>query len=399
MWYNWTTHLMAGPKTILVFTGGGLAPALNPTIYGVVTAAREKGWRVLGGLHGWASLLPGGRQVDLTNLDIESLKENGGTILRSSRANPYATPDGPGHVKEALRALGVDAVVAIGGDDTLGAAARLAAEGVPIVGIPKTVDNDLPGTYFTPGFPSAAYYLATFVDEIKRDAAYALSRIYIIEAMGMKAGWLTCAASLGGADLVLPPEWKISWKQVLELLNTRYKTNGNFAVVVVSQEAHFDEPLQGISETQLGDQHGHRRQSYICLTLRDKIRKELNIETRALYPGNYVETGKPIAVDRDIAVALGEKAVDLLREGTIGHMACVERRDPQNLDLTVGTIPLAEIATQKHRPLEPGMFDQSTLLPTKTFFDYMAPFTNAFSAFTAPSAYLDLIQKISTASP
>jgi len=158
-------------KTLFVFTGGGLAPVLNPTLYGVVTAARQKGWRVLGGLHGWASLLSEGRYVDFTNLNIESLKENGGTILRSSRTNPYAVADGVKQVKKTLETREIDAIVAIGGDDTLGAAAKLAADGVHIVGIPKTVDNDLPGTYFTPGFPSAAYYLAAFVDEIKRDAA------------------------------------------------------------------------------------------------------------------------------------------------------------------------------------------------------------------------------------
>ncbi|MBI2552126.1 6-phosphofructokinase [Candidatus Uhrbacteria bacterium] len=380
-------------KSLIVFTGGGLAPALNPTIYGVVTAAREKGWRVLGGLYGWQSLLAGGRHVDLTNLNIESLKENGGTILRSSRTNPYATPDGAEQVKRTIQALGIDAVVAIGGDDTLGAAAKLAAEGIPIIGIPKTVDNDLPGTYFTPGFPSAAYYLATFVNEIKRDAAYALSRIYIIEAMGFKAGWLTCAGVLGGADIVLPPEWKISWKHTLDLLSQRYKDNGNFAVVVVSQEAHFDEPLQGLSEQQLGDEHGHVRKSFICLTLRDKIRADLGIEAKALYPGNYVETGKPIALDRDLAIALGRHAVALISDGVQGVMTRITRPDPAQLHLTVDTLPFPELALQKHRPLEQDMFDIETLLPTKAFFDYMTPLTADFTQLGDPD-YLGLMQEI-----
>ncbi|OGL67084.1 hypothetical protein A3B21_00050 [Candidatus Uhrbacteria bacterium RIFCSPLOWO2_01_FULL_47_24] len=381
-------------KTLLVFTGGGLAPALNSTLYGVITEARKKGWRVLGGLYGWASLLRGGGHIDLTAMDIESLKENGGTILRSSRANPYATSDGITQVKEALKTLGVDAVVAIGGDDTLGAAAKLALEGISIVGIPKTVDNDLPGTYFTPGFPSAAYYLATFAQEIKRDAAYALSRIYIIEAMGFKAGWLTAAGALGGADLVLPPEWKISWKQTLELLSERYKKNGNFATVVVSQEAHFDEPLHGISETQLGEQHDHVRQSYICLTLRDKLKAELGIEAKALYPGNYVETGKPIPLDRDLAIALGKKAVELLERGEIGRMPCITRPSAQTLDLAVDNVPLAIIADKKHRPLDPNMYDTNLLLPTKDFFDYMAPLACDFPKHE--NAYAQLMQFISS---
>lgn len=380
-------------KTLFVFTGGGLAPALNPTIYGVITEARKNGWRVLGGLHGWASLLNDGRHVDLTNLDVESLKENGGTILRSSRANPYATPDGPTQVKNTLRALGVDAVVAIGGDDTLGAAAKLSREGISIVGIPKTVDNDLPHTYYTPGFPSAAYYLASFTDEIKRDAAYALSRIYIIEAMGFKAGWLTCAGALGGADVVLPPEWKISWKHTLELLSKRYKKNGNFAVVVASQEAHFDEDIAGIPDQQIGEGHGHTRHSFICLTLRDKIRAELGIDAKPLYPGNYVETGAPIPFDRDLAIALGHKAVELLHAGTSGMMVRLVRPDPSALDITTDAIPFEKIIAQPHRPLDPDMFDHENLLPTKTFFDYMAPLTQDFPSFRN-SAYTQLMHTI-----
>lgn len=371
-------------KTLLVFTGGGLAPALNPTIYGVVTQARAKGWCVLGGLQGWASLLENGRQVELTNFNLESLQDNGGTILRSSRTNPYATPQGPAIVKANLRKLSVDAVIAIGGDDTLSAAAKLAVDGVPIVGIPKTVDNDLPGTYFTPGFPSAAYYLASFTHEIKQDAAYALSRIYIIEAMGFKAGWLTLAGALGGADLVLPPEWKISWSKTLNLLAKRYRDNGNFAVVVVGQEAHFDEDVRGIPDRQIGEQHGHTRQSFICLTLRDKIRAELGIDAKALYPGNYVETGKPIALDRKLAIQLGIQAVNLLENNEVGMMACIVRPDERTLELTTAKIPLTQILNQKHRPLDPEMFDLTTLLPTQRFFDYMTPLTKDFSAFGNP---------------
>lgn len=380
-------------KTIFVFTGGGLAPALNPTIYGVVTAARAKGWRVLGGLHGWASLLKDGRHVDLSTLNIEPLKVNGGTILRSSRTNPYATPDGPAQVSNTLHALGVDAVVAIGGDDTLGAAARLAADGIPVVGIPKTVDNDLPGTYFTPGFPSAAYYLASFTDETKRDSAYALSRIYIIEVGGMRAGWLACAGALGGADIVLPPEWPLNWRQVKDRLSETYRANGNFAVAVVSQEAQFDEPLRAVSASAHHDQYEHTRHSFICIALRDRIRAELGIDTQALYPGSYVQSGKPIPLDRNLAIALGSKAVELLEGGATGQMACIVRPDSKGLDLTVGTFPLKELTAQKHRSLESAMYDKATLLPTKTFFDYMAPLTRDFPKFE-DDEYVRLMREI-----
>lgn len=381
-------------KTLFTFTGGGLAPALNPTLYGVITAARAKGWRILGGLHGWASLLRNGRHVDLSSVDVEPLKNNGGTILRSSRTNPYASEDGVEQVKEKLKTLGVGAVAAIGGDDTLGAASKLAAEGIPIVGIPKTVDNDLPDTYFTPGFPSAAYYLANFTNEIKRDAAYALSRIFIIEAPGMKAGWLPCAGAFGGADIVLPAEQQISWQHFLNLLSERYKNNGNFAAVVISQETHFDLEMSGFADQQIGEEHGHQRQSFICIALRDKIRAELNVDAKALYPANYVESGKPIALDRDLAIQLGDKAVELLDQGSAGQMVCITRPDSLKLDLAVGSIPLQKIAEKKHRLLEDGMFDTNELLPTQKFFDYMKPLTADFPKFENDD-YTKLMREIS----
>ena len=382
-------------KTLFVFTGGGLAPALNPTLYGVISQARAKGWRVLGGLYGWQSLLHNGHHVDLTNLDIESLKNNGGTILRSSRANPFATPQGPDAVREKIKELGVDAIVAIGGDDTLGAAAKLANQNLPIVGIPKTVDNDLPGTYFTPGFPSAAYYLASFTDEIKRDAAYALARIFIIEAPGMKAGWLSCAGALGGADIILPPEWQISWTHFLKLLLQRYKENGNFATVVVSQEVNFDTEIIHFNDQQIGDEHGHKRQSFICVTLRDKIRTELGIDAKALYPGNYVESGKPIALDRGLAIQLGNKAVELLDSNTFGHMACITRPNSLTNELTINSIPLQEIITKKYHPMDADMFDTQNLLPTPKFYEYMQPLTNDFPKIEQDD-YTKLMRKISS---
>ncbi len=365
-------------KNIFVFTGGGLAPALNPTLYGVITEARKQGWNVYGGLYGWASLLPNGRHVDLTKVSIEALKDTGGTLLRSSRANPFAVPNGSQCVKERLRELRIDAVVAIGGDDTLGAAAKLASQGIPIVGIPKTIDNDLPGTYFTPGFPSAAYSLAAFTNEIKQDAAYALSRIFIIEAMGFKAGWLTAAGALGGADVVLPPEWIHSWRAVADLTSKRYEENGNFAVILVSQEAQFDQEMKGLPDHQIGEGHGNVRQSFLCLSLRDRIRAELGIDAKALYPGNFLETGKPIAVDRDIAIALGKKAIELLKRHEIGSMACVRRPNALSLELEVGAFPLDSLAQEKHRPLPKEMFDPALLTPTPAFYDYMAPLVKKF---------------------
>src|SRR3989338_694497 len=162
--------------TILTFTGGGIAPALNPTLYGIVTEAKKRGIRVLGGIRGWASLLEGGQIVDLTDIDPAPLSNQGGTLLRSSRTNPFKREGNREQIEKTLRAQGIDAIIAIGGDDTLGAAHRVHKEwNFPIVGIPKTVDNDLDGTYWTPGFPSAAQFTAQQTYDIKTHGAYARS--------------------------------------------------------------------------------------------------------------------------------------------------------------------------------------------------------------------------------
>lgn len=384
-------------KKIFVFTGGGLAPALNPTLYGVISSAKEKGWQVFGGLFGWASLLPGGKYIDLSNVDISSIKDVGGTFLRSSRTNPFSKPDGIEQIKKRLAELKIDAVVAVGGDDTLGAAAKLFMAGVPIVGIPKTIDNDLFETYFTPGFPSAAHYLSSYVKEIREDAAYALSRIYVIESLGMKAGWLAASAIYGHADIIIPPEREINWDHFIKLLKKRYTDNGNYATVVISQEANFDKPLEVMSEAQPGEQYGHTRKHFICLSLKDKIKKELGIETKALYPGNYIETGKPIELDKKMSIELGQTAINLISENKFGFAPCVLRPDAKDIKLIIKPISLDKVSGNgKFRPMPDEYFDLVTLLPTQKFTEYMKPILGVYQP--SDDEYTKLIKKITSQS-
>jgi 6-phosphofructokinase 1 len=380
-------------KKILVFTGGGLAPALNPTLYGVITAARKEGAQILGGLFGWASLLRNGRIINLDKLNINALKNVGGTFLRSSRTNPLSLPNGLEQVKEKIKELKIDAVVAIGGNDTLTAAHKLAEAGLPIVGVPKTIDNDLSETYFTPGFPSAANYLANFTKEIKEDAAYALSRIFIIEAMGMEAGWLTLSSIYGHADVILPPEWQFNFNDVLKTISERYEKNGNYAVVVIAQEAHFDEAIEARAENQIGEQYGHVRKSFICLSLKDRIKKELGIDTKALYPGNFLETGKSSALDRDLAIKLGRKAIELIKKEQYGFMANIIRPNNKTTTLKISSISLDKVIGEKnYRKLPDDYFDREKFLPTKKFLDYMEPILGKYKP--KEDAYTKLIKKI-----
>lgn len=384
---------MPSPKTIIVFTGGGLAPALNPSLYGVITAARERGYRILGGIEGWKSLLPGGRRIDLSALDVESIKNIGGTFLRSSRTNPFASSVGILQLKDTLKRESIDAIIGIGGNDTLGALRRCAEEeGIPAVGVPKTIDNDLSGTYWTPGFPSAAHYLSSYTKEIREDGAYALSRVYVIEALGMHSGWLAASACYGQADVIIPPEKPVSLRTVLDLTHKRYTANGNFAVVVVAQEVQFDEPLETMRDTQT-DNFGVKRQMLIALSLRNRIEKELGLTAKMLYPGNYFETGAPIPPDRDTAIELGKKAVELVHAGTYGYMSSLVRPDSNSPKLTITSTHLREVVgDDKLRTLEDVMFDWKKMQATQAMFDYLEP---ALGKYSPPdSEYYQLLRQV-----
>lgn len=358
---------------ILVFTGGGLAPALNPTLYGVIKTAQKKGWQVLGGKFGWASMLPDGKTIDLTKVNINVLKNHGGTILRSSRTNPFKTENIVEIIKNRIKELDIDAIIAIGGDDTLGAAKKLSEAGVPIIGIPKTIDNDLATTYFTPGFPSAAFYLSDFVRQIKEDAAYTLSRIFIIESLGMKAGWLATSSIYGGADIIIPCEWEIDLEYLTKKVKEVYEKNGNYAVIVLGQEAKFNPQLNAVEDTQLGEQFGHKRQHFVCLALRDYLKEKLGIETKALYPGNYLESDSPIKIDQKLAIKLGQKAIELVAKKQFGMTPVISRPHPEKNKLQVDIVPINEVATEKYNSMPAEYFDLKNFQPTQKFLDYMEP--------------------------
>lgn len=364
---------MSKKHTIAVFTGGGLAPALNPTLYGVITAARHKGYRVLGGMYGWKSLTNDGKLIDLDTVNIESLKTVGGTFLRSSRTNPFHTDGHVNELKSVVGRHGIDAIVAIGGDDTLGAARRLFdEEGIATIGIPKTVDNDLSATYFTPGFPSAAEYLYTFVEQVRIDAAYALSRIYVIESLGQTVGWLTASSAYAQPDVILPPEREYDTDAVLAAIEGRYKANGNFAAVVVSEEANFTGGITALEDDQK-ETFGHARKNFVALSLRKTIKEKLGVDCKALFPGNYLQSGPPNDIDRNIAIKLGNKAVELIADGKYGTMPCVVRKN-HSTHLDVDAVPLAEaVGEGRRRALTDELFDFKKFWPTKKYLDYLEP--------------------------
>ncbi len=380
-------------KTILVFTGGGLAPALNPTLAGVISAAQDQGWRVLGGLYGWSCLHRNGRVIDLTDFDTESLRTVGGTFLRSSRTNPFASDDGPALVQEKIKEYGVDCVVAIGGDDTLGAAQKLYEKyNLPIVGIPKTIDNDLQATYWTPGYPSAARAVADYSYEIKIDAAFALSRIYIIEVLGRQSGWLAAAAAHGMADVIIPPEREVKLDRVIQAVAKRYERNGNFATVVISEEVNFDREVNGmLQDANQHDSFQVQRKSFVGLDLCKKITAELGVAGKPLFPGNFVQTGAPIPEDAEIAYMLGQRAVVLLQQGSYGRM-CSITRTSGSAHMGVTDVALSE-AVGAVRFLDKGFFDYEAFRVTNAFLEYAEPFLGTLQQ-RAQDPYRQIIRQV-----
>jgi 6-phosphofructokinase 1 len=346
-------------KTIITFTGGGLAAALNATLYGVVIAAQKKGYKVLGGIEGWKSLLDGGKFIDLTDLDLSVLKHQGGTFLRSSRTNPLKEVNGINQLKKKVKELGIDAIVAIGGDDTMSAAYEVSRElSMPVIGLPKTVDNDLAGTYWSPGFPTAASKIINITKQVKEDAAYALKRIFLVETIGMKAGWIPAASCLANPDLIVAPEREVSLDSLLQAIEKKYKSNGEYATVVIAEEVRFDRAVSGISDNQKDKFRKESRQNFISIGLREKIKEELGIYAQCIIPRNFLQTGIPIDIDKEYAVKLGEQAVRMIENGDTAKMGCIVRPDESRKEFEISSVLLEKVFGEENQHvLDDSLFD------------------------------------------
>ncbi|CAB4878823.1 MAG: ATP-dependent 6-phosphofructokinase [Actinobacteria bacterium] len=330
-----------------ILTGGGDCPGLNAVIRAVVRRVLAEGHEAIGYRRGWAGVLEGD-SVELGRKDIAGLLPRGGTILLSSRTNPYADgADGTQVVRKQLEADGVDALVVIGGEDTLGVAARLAADGLGVVGVPKTIDNDLPGTDRTFGFDTAVQIATDAIDRL-HTTAESHDRIIIVEVMGRHAGWIACAAGLaGGADLILVPERPFEIDTVCAHLRSRHETGRSFSIVVTSEGAT---PAGGGLVTQTGatDAFGHARLGGIGFWLEGEIAQRTGYDARAVILGHVQRGGTPTATDRILATRLGLQAADAVLSGHFGVMAALHGTE-------VTTVPLAR-ALETPRLLDPDLY-------------------------------------------
>ncbi len=329
-----------------VLTGGGDCPGLNAVIRAIVRRGSPQD-DFVGFRHGWRGVI----QAETLPLDVESARgliHRGGTILGTSRTNPFKSADGPHRVVATMAAMGVDALITIGGDDTLGAAERLGREhGVPIVGVPKTIDNDISATDVTFGFNTAVQVATDAIDRL-HTTAESHDRVMVVEVMGRHAGWIATYAGLaGGADVILIPEDPFDVEAVCEHLRRRHQRT-NFSIVVVAEGAL---PVAGsVAVTSSAvDEFGHERLGGISTYLQGEIEARTGWETRVTNLGHILRGGTPSAYDRVLATRFGVEAVDAADAGDFGTMVALRGTD-------IVRVPIAE-AVAENRTVDRRLFE------------------------------------------
>ncbi len=324
-----------------VLTGGGDCPGLNPAIRAVVQRATQLGDEVVGILNGWAGLMEL-QARPLTQQDVADIFNVGGTILGSSRTNPARASDGLERVKGNIEKLGLDALIAIGGDDTLGVANKLYALGVKTVGVPKTMDNDINGADYCIGFETAVEIVTEALDRL-HTTARSHRRVMVCEVMGREAGWVAAMGGLaGGADYIILPEVPTSMEKIVAHLRQRRASGKNYSIIVVSEAADIEG--LGTLDVTKKDAFGHEILSKRGLgeTLADKIEEMTGWETRATVLGHVQRGGPPSAFDRVLGARLGVAAVDLVHQGQFGKLPMLHRG-------RIVTMDLAEAVTKNQK--------------------------------------------------
>ena len=316
-----------------ILNGGGDCAGLNAVTRAVVRKGEQFGYEVIGIKSGWAGLLDISTKPLRWN-DVSEIIKVGGTILHTTRTNPFTRKEGAQTVLENAKKIGLDAIIAVGGEDTLSVAAKLAHMGLRVVAVPKTIDNDIVGTDVTFGFDTAVNVTVEAIDRIQTTGE-SHDRIMIVEVMGRHAGWIAAYAGVAsGANLILLPEVPFDLQEVSDFLKKRHESGATASVVVVGEGCNLKGSPSGDS-TKV-DEFGHARLGGIGEILAKEIEKRTGIETRAVVLGHVVRGGAPFAYDRILATRLGVAAVQAVKDGEFGVMVCL-----RNNVLT--RVPLSEI--------------------------------------------------------
>src|SRR5438094_5673808 len=361
-WRNWQTRRTQNPvgltprvgstptfgmispvaKRIGILTGGGDCPGLNAVIRAAGRRSFQRGYDVVGVRDGWRGLVENELEP-LGPREISGILPRGGTILGTTRTNPYKLEGGVERVRETFERAGLDALVAIGGEDTLGVAARLHAEhGFPVVGVPKTIDNDLSATDYTFGFDTAVFICTEAIDRL-HTTAESHNRVMVVEVMGRHTGWIAVMSGIaGGADVILIPEHPISVEEACDDIRRRHERGKDFSIVVVSEGYE----LEGMADESEVDQFGHVRLSErgVGARLAGEIGARTGYETRVTVRGHVQRGGSPTPRDRVLATRYGLKAADLVQEGRFGRMAALHGDAVVDVSLEEATRELKTVA-------------------------------------------------------
>jgi ATP-dependent phosphofructokinase / diphosphate-dependent phosphofructokinase len=309
-------------KRVGILTGGGDCPGLNAVIRAVARRSFERGWDVIGVREGWNGLVAP-KAEPLGPREISGILPRGGTILGTTRTNPYKLDGGVEAVRRNFSELALDALVAIGGEDTLGVAARLYEEHeFPVVGVPKTIDNDLSSTDYTFGFDTAVSVCTEAIDRL-HTTAESHNRVMVVEVMGRHTGWIAVMSGIaGGADVILIPEQPMPVDEVCAVLKKRHAGGKSFSIIVVSEGYE----LEGLEDTGEVDQFGHVTLSArgVGDALARQVEEKTGYETRVTVLGHVQRGGSPTARDRVLATRYGLKAADLAHQGNFGRMAALQ---------------------------------------------------------------------------
>jgi ATP-dependent phosphofructokinase / diphosphate-dependent phosphofructokinase len=328
-----------------VLTGGGDCPGLNAAIRAIVRRGVDgHGHELVGFRHGWRGPIEGD-WLDLTIDEVRGILPRGGTILRASRTNPLKREDGLERIRANMEKLSLDGLIAIGGEDTLGAAQKLHEAGVPVLGLPKTIDNDLNGTDLTFGFDTAVQVATDAIDRL-HTTAESHDRVLVVEVMGRHAGWIALHSGIaGGADAILIPERPFDIDGVCAHLKRRHERGRYFSIVVAAEGAT---PREGTLATLSGDkdEFGHERLGGIGQVLEREVEARTGFETRATVLGHVQRGGTPTAFDRVLATRCGIAAIDAATDGRWGTMTALR-------GTRIELVPLADaVASLKTVPPE-----------------------------------------------
>jgi 6-phosphofructokinase 1 len=323
-------------KKIGMLTGGGDCPGLNAVIRAVVKKSRQYNWEVIGIKNGWNGLITGEMEI-LTDDLVSGILPKGGTIIGTSRTNPFNKYEDAQKTLDNINKFGLEALVVIGGDDTLSVARRLYEKGINVVGVPKTIDNDLSGTDYTFGFDTAVSIATEAIDRL-HTTAESHHRVIVVEVMGRHAGWIaTIAGIAGGADEILIPEVPFNINEICKNLKSRYDRGKKFSIVCVAEGAYpkqenssettnIDKNLKEalLTQTDEKDAFGHVRLGGVGNYLANEIKKRMNVDTRVTVLGHVQRGGTPTAHDRVLATRFGIAAVECIKNQDFGKMVALQ---------------------------------------------------------------------------